>query len=966
MISDEIQLDSSHLDFTIPNKTQYSDVILCCSTLKGSNFNFIIKSLFIFFVGQVSFRSRFAKYLHENLLKHTEDKDFREILFEVNQLLKKTIDPTTKHRQAIEYTEINTNKMKLFLYKKSIKEKMINKNEKFIKRFKDTKKNGFQGFCDEFDMIFGKKIYINEKEREIRIDKKEDLDFKYLFDVLNVTLFNMDGRNANKHFNELEIWNSLLESIENDVLGEISFDKIDIIFCNNLKAIHWNAFGKQAKKIKQLNAKYLPNLRSKPSTDYDLMNLINSLVDCEVIEMDTFQSELQPIKLRKLKQLNLSSFSSSIRITSIKEYAFYECDEIELIDLRNNKICFISEHAFHFENESDKQLRFLLDDNNITESSFALNSLKNIKRSAILNLNMNKIKYLNKKIFKPFLNANEDNQVAIDENYLKLNDERNLWFQNNNRYELKEKMFRSCLMIKRSENLEHNFVRYPLHWAAEKGTLVAVKCLVKLGADINISDKDGNTALHTAAQQKHWDVVKYLVKLGADVNIYDKYGNTALHTASQQKHWDVVKYLVKFGADVNIYDKYGNTALHTASQQKHWDVVKYLVKFSADVNIYDKYGNTALHTAAEQEQWDVVKYLVEHSADINISDGDGNTLLHMATQQKHWDIVKYLVEHDADINISDKYGRTPLHTAAALGGLDVVKYLIEHDSDVNISNKYGTTPLHTAAALGRLDVVKYLVEHGANVKISDEDGNTPLHMATQQKQWDVVKYLVEHESDVNISDKNGNTPLHMATQQKQWDVVKYLVEHESDVNISDKNGNTPLHMATQQKQWDVVKYLVEHSANINISDGDGNTPLHMAIQQKQWNVVKYLVERNAHVNISNKYGRTPLHTAAAWGRLDVVKYLVEHESDVNISDKNGNTPLHMAAKQEQWDVVKYLVEHESDVNISNKYGTTPLHTAAAWGRLDVVKYLVEHESVVNISDEDGNTPLDTAAQKGTI
>lgn len=57
--------------------------------------------------------------MHESLLKHSEDKDFHEILFEVNQLLKTTINPVTRHQQAIEYREINMSKRKLFLCKKS-------------------------------------------------------------------------------------------------------------------------------------------------------------------------------------------------------------------------------------------------------------------------------------------------------------------------------------------------------------------------------------------------------------------------------------------------------------------------------------------------------------------------------------------------------------------------------------------------------------------------------------------------------------------------------------------------------------------------------------------------------------------------------------------------------------------------------------------------------------------------------
>ena len=37
---------------------------------------------------------------------------------------------------------------------------------------------------------------------------------------------------------------------------------------------------------------------NEPNTNYDLMKLINSSSDCEVIKMKPFQNELQPIKLK--------------------------------------------------------------------------------------------------------------------------------------------------------------------------------------------------------------------------------------------------------------------------------------------------------------------------------------------------------------------------------------------------------------------------------------------------------------------------------------------------------------------------------------------------------------------------------------------------------------------------------------------------------------------------------------------
>src|ERR1700755_887820 len=69
--------------------------------------------------------------------------------------------------------------------------------------------------------------------------------------------------------------------------------------------------------------------------------------------------------------------------------------------------------------------------------------------------------------------------------------------------------------------------------AAEKKDVQAVTALVKQGADVNIAQGDGGTALHWAA---HWDDVamaKRLIAAGAKVDAANDYGVTPLFLAAQ-------------------------------------------------------------------------------------------------------------------------------------------------------------------------------------------------------------------------------------------------------------------------------------------------------------------------------------------------------------------------------------------------------------------------------------------------
>ena len=170
-------------------------------------------------LGNFSLRNRLSSCLHEYLMKNNKDKHFNRIIFEVNKLMNKFIDPINGYKQAIEYKEINMKKLKLILSGKEDLEnldKMIKENREFMNKFEDIKIEGFKFICDKFDSIFEKKVFVNENEKEIRICDEEKLDLKSLFKFLDTTWYITD--NENKHFKILIITNRLLESIDEDIV----------------------------------------------------------------------------------------------------------------------------------------------------------------------------------------------------------------------------------------------------------------------------------------------------------------------------------------------------------------------------------------------------------------------------------------------------------------------------------------------------------------------------------------------------------------------------------------------------------------------------------------------------------------------------------------------------------------------------------------------------------------------------
>jgi hypothetical protein len=111
--------------------------------------------------------------------------------------------------------------------------------------------------------------------------------------------------------------------------------------------------------------------------------------------------------------------------------------------------------------------------------------------------------------------------------------------------------------------------RTPVLNAAEEGNLEKVKLLLKAGRSINKRNprvKFGWTPLIAAINQRNINVAHFLISSGADVNIPDNQGETAIMWATvSDENLEIVKDLIAHGADLNAKDKMGASVLSYAS-----------------------------------------------------------------------------------------------------------------------------------------------------------------------------------------------------------------------------------------------------------------------------------------------------------------------------------------------------------------------------------------------------------------
>lgn len=134
------------------------------------------------------------------------------------------------------------------------------------------------------------------------------------------------------------------------------------------------------------------------------------------------------------------------------------------------------------------------------------------------------------------------------------------------------------------------------------------------GANVNLTDYDGQTPLNRAAFWGQASLVACLQDHGADVNAADENGETT-KTASHPVRSSFSSFSSHFSP--------GYTPLYWAAAKGHLEAAQLLADKGADVNRRNRGGATPLHAAATHGHGDVVDYLLAHGADWATRNKDG-------------------------------------------------------------------------------------------------------------------------------------------------------------------------------------------------------------------------------------------------------------------------------------------------------------------------------------------------------
>jgi ankyrin repeat protein len=277
-----------------------------------------------------------------------------------------------------------------------------------------------------------------------------------------------------------------------------------------------------------------------------------------------------------------------------------------------------------------------------------------------------------------------------------------------------------------------------------------VRCALEAGVspDTTTGTEAGSVPmLVLAAQEGFVPALKALLAGGANIELTDEYGTTALGWAAREGPLVCVQLLLDAGANANAQDCFGNTPLMQAAMHKQVECARALLPAS-ELAITNRGGNTALHvsvTGASEACFELL--LPQYDVDVrNVPGVDENgeatlpafnrTALHLACHTGLLPMCKALLSRGADRMARDSEQRIPLHYAAFTGHLSCVVMLVGRPgkvrmtpAEVDAADVVGETALHMAAEYGADQICGVLLGAGAQLDAETSDGDTPLMVA---------------------------------------------------------------------------------------------------------------------------------------------------------------------------------------------------------------------------------------------
>ena len=390
------------------------------------------------------------------------------------------------------------------------------------------------------------------------------------------------------------------------------------------------------------------------------------------------------------------------------------------------------------------------------------------------------------------------------------------------------------------------------------------------------------------------EMIKLLVKNGADIDMPDEHGETALVKAIRQENTYVVDSLLKKGANPNeiattslhhyYYDDFDEaTALLLASWYGNFEIVDLLLKHGADPNVVIKtrVGNcsvidTLIKLYGEVPKQNVLKIIVlllQNGADV----GDLKTFGAYAAVSNISNYIKNMMDSNSS-GVADMLMETAIreqlnaedffqffHKASRQENTELVDLLMKKIHDIveikiNTYEAYATITYLTKNARYS-EVSNLLMSKAKQSHLTTNDVFPILTKAVEQKNADVVELLM-NITDIDLRGKVYLPVLMKADGHPNLKITELLLKNGLDVDIKSSHSNiTSVLMKVYCNNPGLAKLFLEYGADPNLRmNQNGSTPLLAAVDCCDMTTIGLLLENGADPNIA-KAGKTAIDLA---------------------------------------------------------------------------------------------------------
>lgn len=457
---------------------------------------------------------------------------------------------------------------------------------------------------------------------------------------------------------------------------------------------------------------------------------------------------------------------------------------------------------------------------------------------------------------------------------------------------------------------------------------------IEAGADCNLVDLRGRSALSLAAELGHLAVVKGLLEGPFAKNLNMNLPDTdnawpAIVFAIRGGHEEIVKVMCNtpgVNIDLHTVDRSGWTPFGWALKTPDYNenICQAMIQSPHfNPNSKDSNGSTPLRYALCNGCWGMVReMLFREDIDLEASTeamSDQKTLWLWAALDRHMDVIEFLL---TKLNLKSWFPGAPYYRAHSY--IESVKLecfknasTSAHKSTSFLWKKPGWSPLHLAGFHGLDDVVERIL------LLNDAGG------------LDIANKLIDSDYD---ADYCGYAPLHLAILNGHSSIVKILLDigcadpnittHRDLVRVSDEYFDehgceyTPLTLAVQlEDKPDILEYLLRCPT------------IESSKKCSQGLFLKYNEERKCHMYFLTPPARNTVTTSSG--------PRPGSERKVYVSKKRGpelwRTPLEISVCLGNEKYTKMLLADERLVP-SNE-----LHIAIATSNLNLMQILLADE-----------------------